>query len=171
MVESILNRILDFLARRLILYFSKIPVNVFTNDPYIKDLVLKISCTPVIFGGGIEKVVLGQNVKLVNTLLNVASGSICIGDNTFFGHNVMVITGTHEVMKTGIERHDYPETGRDIRIGRGVWIASGAIILGPCEIGDNTVVSAGSVVCGGILEPNSVYAGIPARKIRHILST
>ena len=171
MIGSILNRALDFLARRLLSYFSKIPVHVFANDPHIRDLVYKISCTPVVFGGGVEKVVLGRNVKLVNTLLNVASGNICIGDDTFFGHNVMVITGIHDILKTGIERHDYPEVGRDIRIGRGVWIASGAIILGPCEIGDNAVVSAGSVVCGGVLEPNSVYAGIPARKVRQIFST
>lgn len=171
MIRPILNRALDFLARRLLAYFSKIPVHQFANDPHIRDLVYKISCTPVVFGGGVEKVVLGRNVKLVNTLLNVASGSIFIGDNAFFGHNVMVLTGSHEILKTGIERHNYPEEGRDIRIGRGVWIASGAIILGPCEIGDNAVVSAGAVVCGGVLEPNSVYAGVPARKVRQIFST
>lgn len=170
MPRSIFKSVIHFFAKSLLEYFAKLPVHVFANDPYIRNLVYKISCTPIIFGGDPQRVVLGKNVKLVNTLLNVASGKIYIGDNTFFGHNVMVITGTHEILKTGIERHKYPQSGRDIKIGKGVWIASGVIILGPCEIGDNTVVSAGSVVCRGKLKSDCIYAGVPAKVIREILN-
>lgn len=37
----------------------------------------------------------GENVSLMNTLFNLSSGRVFVGDNTIFGHNCMVITGTH----------------------------------------------------------------------------
>ncbi|MGZ4953953.1 MAG: acyltransferase [Methylobacter sp.] len=169
MYQSIIDRFIGFLARSVLRYYAHMPAELFVNNQDIRSFVLKISCTPVIFGGGRERVITGKNVKLVNSLLNVTSGTISIGDNTFFGHNVMVLTGTHNIDMTGVDRQTFPTSGRDITIGNGVWIASGAIILGPCEIGDNAVVSAGAVVCGGRLESGCIYAGIPARKIRKTL--
>jgi acetyltransferase-like isoleucine patch superfamily enzyme len=44
-------------------------------------------------------------------------------------------------------------------------IGFGAIIVGPCRIGRGAIVGAGSVVCGD-LEPETVYAGVPARPLR-----
>ena len=38
---------------------------------------------------------LGKKVAVANTLFNVSSGSIVVGDYTIFGQNVMVITGRH----------------------------------------------------------------------------
>ncbi|MBR8429662.1 hypothetical protein K6Y76_22955 [Burkholderia cenocepacia] len=67
------------------------------------------------------------------------------------------------------DRHDYPRDGRDIVIGKGVWIASNAIVLGPCTIGDNAVVAAGAVVTGGQLESGCLYAGVPAKRIRTLI--
>jgi acetyltransferase-like isoleucine patch superfamily enzyme len=44
-------------------------------------------------------------------------------------------------------------------------IGFGAIIVGACRIGRGAVVGAGSVVTGD-LEPDTVYAGVPARALR-----
>ena len=41
----------------------------------------------------------GNNVSLMNTLFNLSSGRVFIADNTIFGHNCMVITGTHRFYK------------------------------------------------------------------------
>ncbi|MBT5716837.1 MAG: acyltransferase [Opitutae bacterium] len=121
---------------------------------------------------------LGEKVGLANTLLNLASGNISIGSYTIFGQNVMVITGVHrfvEGKRAGLDdvraglnwgggSKEAPSEGYDIVIGEGCWICSGAIILGPVKIGDNSIVGAGSVVTKDI-PPDSFFAGIPAKYI------
>ena len=57
-----------------------------------------------------------------------------------------------------------PSSGYDIRIGRGTWIASGAIITGGVTVGDNVIVAAGAVVTKDVPD-FSIAAGIPARVI------
>jgi acetyltransferase-like isoleucine patch superfamily enzyme len=98
-------------------------------------------------------------------LINVSSGRVEVGKDCFFGHTVMLLTGTHDVTKFGPERvTSYPKEGRDIILEEGVWLASGVIVLGPSRIGKHAVVGAGSVVRGDI-EPYSIYAGNIAKKI------
>jgi len=113
--------------------------------------------------GNKKKVHAGKRVVLQNTLFNVMSGEIHIGDYAFFGHNCMVLTGSHDITETNYARQKaVPESGNDIIIGKGVWIGSGAIIIGPTTIGENSVIGAGSVVLPGKYESNSFYAGYPA---------
>ncbi len=57
-----------------------------------------------------------------------------------------------------------PEKGRDITIGKGCYIGTNAIIIGPCTIGNNAVVGAGSVVTKNVA-PRSFVAGVPAKQI------
>ena len=45
--------------------------------------------------GNSGSLVLGKKVAVSNTLFNLSSGSIYIGDYTIFGQNVMVMTGKH----------------------------------------------------------------------------
>lgn len=112
----------------------------------------------------------GEGCALVDTQFNTASGSITIGNNVIFGHRAMVLTGTHDVNKTGLERRfshtDFTEN--HIVIEDGVWIASGAIVLGPCKIGKNSVVGAGSLVLPGEYPDNVFIAGHPAKIIKSI---
>lgn len=51
-----------------------------------------------------------------------------------------------------------------VHIGNNVFIGQKSLILKGAEIGDNTIIGAGSVVTGR-LEGNAVYAGTPAQKI------
>ena len=119
--------------------------------------------------GPTKRIVVGRNVAMANTLFNTTSGLIVIGDDTFFGHNVSLLTGSHDIRKRGSARHGaIPESGRDIVIGRGVWIASNVTVVGPCTIGDDAVIAAGSVVCGGELPGGYIYAGAPAKAIKRI---
>jgi acetyltransferase-like isoleucine patch superfamily enzyme len=79
----------------------------------------------------------------------------------------MVLTGVHDYARPGEtrERVTLEDAGRDIVIGDGAWIASGAIVVGPCRIGKNAVIGSGSVVVTDI--PDMVLAaGNPARVIR-----
>jgi acetyltransferase-like isoleucine patch superfamily enzyme len=103
-----------------------------------------------------------------NALFNVGSGDITVGEYAFFGHNVSVLTGTHDITKFGRERQlAIPRTGRDIVIGEGAWVASNAMVLGPCVIGAHAVVGGGSLVLGDV-EPYTIVAGSPAKVLRTI---
>jgi acetyltransferase-like isoleucine patch superfamily enzyme len=60
-----------------------------------------------------------------------------------------------------------PQDGQDIVIGNGVWLGSNVVVLGPCTIGDNVVVAAGSVVTKNI-ESNTIVGGVPAKIIQKL---
>lgn len=100
---------------------------------------------------------------------NTRSGSIMIGKNTVFGEDVMVLTGKHfsvsEAEAEKVDLHFVPAGGRDICIGDGCYVGSGAIIIGPVKIGDFCVVGAGAVVTKDV--PSRTFvAGVPAKVIR-----
>jgi acetyltransferase-like isoleucine patch superfamily enzyme len=133
-------------------------------EPRLEDFVLR---RHHVYGDK-TRVTLGRSVHLANTLINVASGDVVVGDHSFFGHNVCLITGTHDVSRFDDDRQSsIPVSGRDIIIGRGVWIGSCATVLGPCRIGDHAVVGAGSLVRQDV-PAFSVVAGVPARVIRQV---
>jgi len=128
--------------------------------------------------GSKSRVKVGKNVSLMNTILNVSSGNIQIGDNTIFGHNCVLATGVHQ-FKGGMRKKIYfkkkynkdiaeaPIDGHDIRIGEGCWIASNATIIGGVTIGDNVIIAAGAVVVKDV--PSSVVvAGVPGRVVRSL---
>ena len=50
-------------------------------------------------------------------------------------------------------------------IGDDVWIGYGAIIMSGVNIANGSIIAAGSVVTKDT-EPYSIYAGIPAKKIK-----
>ncbi len=103
-----------------------------------------------------------------NALFNLSSGEITVGEYAFFGHNVSVLTGTHDWTTFGAERQvAVPKSGRDVVIEEGVWVSSNAIVVAPCRIGAHAVVGVGSLVLGDV-EPYTVVAGNPARVLRTI---
>jgi acetyltransferase-like isoleucine patch superfamily enzyme len=103
-----------------------------------------------------------------NALFNLSSGEITVGEYAFFGHNVSVLTGTHDWTKFGAERQvAVPTSGRDVVIEEGVWVSSNAIIVAPCRIGAHSVVGVGSLVLRDV-EPYTIVAGHPAKVLQKI---
>lgn len=90
-------------------------------------------------------------------------GGIYIGDHCLIGHNVVIATLNHGMLPE--ERSDL--IPRPVRIGNGVWIGSGSIILSGVTIGDNAVIGAGSLVTKDI-PADMVAVGSPAKVIRSI---
>jgi acetyltransferase-like isoleucine patch superfamily enzyme len=118
--------------------------------------------------GAVERLRIDSTAIVNNALFNVSGGDITIGKYAFFGHNVAVLTGTHDITKFGRERQTaFPRSGRDVVIGDGVWVASHCIVLGPVTIGEHAVVAAGSLVMDDV-PPNAVVVGRPARVMRTI---
>ncbi len=108
---------------------------------------------------------IGKGCSLVDTLLDCGA-KITIGNYVFFGHGCMLLTGNHPCYLKGKERRD--TTANDpITIGNGVWIASGAIVLGGVTIGENAVIGAGAVVTKDV-PANTVVGGVPAKFIKKV---
>ncbi len=103
-----------------------------------------------------------------DALFNVSGGSITVGEYAFFGHDVALLTGTHDFNKFGEERQRaIVRSGRDIVVEEGAWVASDCVVLGPCVIGAHAVVAAGSLVLRDV-EPFTIVAGRPAALVRRI---
>ena len=115
--------------------------------------------------------------------LGVKIGNSCrlIGKVDFGSEPYLIKIGNHVSITNSsfithdgavwIFRDEYPKIDliKKIRIGNNVFIGANCIILYGVSIGDNVIVGAGSIVTKD-LESNSVYAGVPARKIKSIES-
>lgn len=107
-----------------------------------------------------------EEYPFVNTIFNTGSGTITIGEGVIFGHNCMVLTGKHNYEAKDIETLKYDVSqGRNIIIGDGTWITSGAIVMGGVTIGKHCVVAASAVVTKDVPD-NSFVAGVPAKIIK-----
>lgn len=85
---------------------------------------------------------------------------VVIGETTVIGDNCTIYQGV-TLGGTGKEKGKRHPT-----IGNNVMIGSGAKILGPFTIGDNSKIAAGAVVLSEV-PPDSTAVGIPARVVRH----
>jgi maltose O-acetyltransferase len=108
-----------------------------------------------------------------NTYVNVGGfldgcAPIHICEGARLGPRVMVLTGTHEYQHSVMRRS---LTGRNINlpvvISRGCWIGMGAIIMPGVTVAEGCIVGAGAVVLTST-EPNGLYAGNPARRVRDL---
>ena len=84
---------------------------------------------------------------------------VVIGETTIIGDDVTIYQGV-TLGGTG------KDTGkRHPTIGNNVVIGSGAKVLGPFKVGDNSKIAAGAVVLEEI-PPNSTAVGVPARVVK-----
>ena len=90
---------------------------------------------------------------------------IRIGDRVGFGMEVMVLTSTHE--PGDHENRRGPYTTAPVTIGAGSWIGTRAMIMPGVTIGEGVVVAAGAVVTEDC-EPDGLYAGVPAKRVKDL---
>lgn len=134
-------------------------------DAYVRQRIDECRLRQYQVFGDESRLSIAPTASVQNALLNVKSGRITIEDHVFFGHNVTIVTGTHDIRKFGAERAaSMPSSGYDVLIKKGAWLATNVTIIGPCTIGENAVVAACSLVREDV-PPYSVVAGTPARII------
>ena len=75
---------------------------------------------------------------------------------------------THGTADVCVAIREQPRFEQLVRVGRGAWIGSGAVVL--ADVGAGTVVGAGAVVTRA-LPALVVAAGVPARPLRSRLSS
>lgn len=86
-------------------------------------------------------------------------GQVIIEDNVVLSQESFVTTGSHDIhesMDLVIE---------PVIVRRGAWVTTRCLVLQGVEIGENAVVSPGSVVYKS-LAPDAIYGGNPAKFIR-----
>ena len=118
----------------------------------------------IIYGNNLSNLILGDNIWINDAFLDVQN-TITIESNVGFGHQVKILTGSHDIKKFGKERGKI--ISKPVIIKTGAWIASFAIILPGTEIGEHSVVAAGSVVRGEV-PPHTLVAGNPAQIVKNL---
>lgn len=189
-----MNKVVTFiflLLKRLVIFFNQ--KNVFIGKGSIIDYNVKIYNNKNVVTIG-KNVYLRGKSKGYHTsmsfpttlLLDVKNAVLNISDNCRLngvyihaqkhieiGKNCVIAAGVNIIDSNGHELKSNDRTkGRDlpeaIIIGENVWIGINAIILKGTKIGDNSVISAGSIVRGKF-EENSLVIGNPAICVKKII--
>ena len=114
------------------------------------------------------KIEIGNNVGISGATIYARKG-ISIGDNTLIGGNVKIIDNDFHPIEIEARNKDIKEKigTREVKIGKNCFIGCNALILKGTEIGDGSVVGAGSVVSGKFPE-NVVIAGNPGKVVKNL---
>ncbi len=106
----------------------------------------------------------------VEVIFSIASSHACylqaingiyLGKGTIFAPSVTIVSANHNV-----SNYNEPTRHPPIRIGRYCWIGASSIVCPGVELGDNTIVGAGSVVTKSFPEGHVVIGGVPARVLK-----
>lgn len=115
---------------------------------------------------------IGNNVIIGMNCTFVDCNKITIEDNVLIASNVQIYTSTHD---TNAKKRLNPNWKKEnlpffrtfalpVKIHNNVWIGGGVIILPGVEIGENSVIGAGSIVNKPI-PSNSIAVGNPCKVI------
>lgn len=126
---------------------------------------------------GSMQIELGQDVSIgPGATLYTKYAKIIIGDKSFSGPHVTIITGDHpylvgqymrDIRKVEMRSQGYDVTSydRDVVIDRDVWIGANVTILKGVHIGEGAIVAAGSLVIKDV-PAYAIVGGVPAKLIK-----
>ncbi|HTL80945.1 MAG TPA: gamma carbonic anhydrase family protein [Bacteroidia bacterium] len=124
------------------------------NATIVGDVVCGDQCSfwfNAVVRGDVNSIRMGNKVNIQDGAVlhcTYEKTKVNIGHNVSIGHNALVHGCTLE---------------------DNVLIGMGAIVMDNAHVGTNTIIGAGAVVTEGMkCEANSVYAGVPAKKIKDI---
>lgn len=123
-----------------------------------------IECTGSLasIGKGIN---IGSNVGIGRNCHLGGAGGIKIGNDTILGQYVSVHSENHCFDSPGTKIRLSGVSREGIEIGQNCWLGAKVTILDGARVGDNCVIAAGAVVKSGDYPGNTIYGGVPARKL------
>lgn len=144
---------------------------VLNSDFKNTNTALTYRCKFVTGYDGIIKI--GNNTML-NGVCIVSYKNVEIGDECQIASSTIISdTDFHPVdpnlRSKQVKGENFPFSSvgkKEIKIGNNVWIGWNCTILKGVEIGDNSIVAAGSVVLAGSYPNGSLIAGNPAKVIK-----
>lgn len=154
-------------AREVIIEASTIADNEARTNVYKQLINTKGNAS---FGIGLKfdygyNITVGENFYCNFDCIMLDVCPIVFGDNCMLGPNVQIYTASHPLDET--LRNSGEEFGKAITIGNSVWMGGSVIIYPGVAIGNNVVVSAGSVVTKSFGD-NVLIGGNPARILKEI---
>lgn len=124
------------------------------NATIIGDVEIGKDCSiwfGAILRGDVNSIRIGNHVNIQDGAVLHAlyeKSKVIIEDNVSVGHNAII----HGAI-----------------IHKNVLVGMGATVLDNAEIGENCVIAANALIKAGTkVEPNSVYAGVPAKKVKDV---
>lgn len=112
-----------------------------------------------------NKVSIGVGTFMNSRCVFENNETVEIGRNCAIASDVLFCTDTHEI---GIEKRRAGKTiFSSIKVEDGCWIGARATILSGVTIGKGCIIAAGAVV-NKDCEPNGLYAGIAAKRIKNL---
>lgn len=125
------------------------------------DAFVRIKCA-----GGTANIEIGEETYINSGTVMYSGNGLKIGNQSMIAANCTIAPVNHQFSardKTILEQRFMPSRG-GITIGNDVWIGAGSVVLDGTEIPDGVVIGACSLV-SGTLEPYTIYAGNPLKKI------
>ena len=136
-------------------------------------------CSSNIFHNKIRKVlykIAGLNIgqASIHSECFIGGNNLTIGDGTFIcikekcniAYEVTFCTSSHRIGNS--EKRAGENIAKGITVNKGCWIGARVTILPGVTVGEGCIIAAGSVVSEDC-EPNSLYAGVPAKKVKDLV--
>jgi acetyltransferase-like isoleucine patch superfamily enzyme len=130
-------------------------------------------------GGRGGKITIGDEVYIGDETIISSESSVSIGSLTLVSHGVHIFDTVGHPLDAAERERDWkvvmgtqpgprPDVpSASVAIGERVWIGFNATIMRGVSVGDGAVIAAGSIVLEDV-EPYTMVAGVPARKIKEL---
>lgn len=131
---------------------------------------------PGAYAEACSKISIGKNVVIRPGSFLYADptpngGTISIEDYVLIGPGVHIYTNNHAFSDpfVPVTQQGFPPASKDdsVVLKKGCWIGAGVIILPGVEIGENSVIGAGSIVTKSTRQ-GTLSVGNPAREVKKI---
>ena len=116
-----------------------------------------------VINNAVGNLVIGNNTRV--GIGNTIIGPVTISDNVNIGQNVTISGLNHNYEDPGKTISEQGVSTMPIKIENNVWIGANSVVLPGVQIGNHSVIGAGSIITKDI-PPYSVAVGNPARIVK-----